>query len=210
MISEPEWLLINDNFSCPICENMLIFIDQIDEVTLSTDYLFGPNQAPLTIPFTLKLNPSKTFFQLPPDQELLACEDALVHNPQNKDALWHVGLLSVSKKNLNHAASAFERLLKIDPDNINVLEHLSDCYFALGWFDRVIPILKHLRYLGQDTANVRYNLGVTYLHLKKPLIAHYYLVKALALFTESKDIEHVQGIVRKLAGLLKRHSTEKR
>jgi tetratricopeptide (TPR) repeat protein len=90
---------------------------------------------------------------------------ALEVDPESEFALQMMGFVLFKEKRFEEAASYFERLLRRQPNNLQVLFYLADTYEELKNDDKLIEVYRKILQQRPDMTDVSLNLG--YLYVKK-------------------------------------------
>ena len=77
-----------------------------------------------------------------------------------------------SQEKYKEAVIEYKNVLRIDPKNIQAVEHLGYSYFALGEIEQAYRFLSKAKELDPKTLEVRLKLGTIYLLGRKPAEAH--------------------------------------
>eukprot|EP01052_Picozoa_sp_SAG31_P014025 SAG31_NODE_859_length_11432_cov_5.450631_5_plen_215_part_00 len=133
-------------------------------------------------------------------------ESVAAREPENRDALTQLGLLHESLEEYDKAIGYFERCLRVDNKDPDVLASTAYCYLrtedlakALATYQRALFLLDN-----KATPNILYGLGVLYDRNEKFETAKSTFEQLVTAFPEFEAVNEVQlrlGAVCKLMGL---------
>lgn len=93
-------------------------------------------------------------------KQILQLEQALLKNPQDLDALIHLGNLYFDTHNHKGAIVAYEKALAIKPDNADVLTDLGVMYRDEKMYDKAVNAFQKAIQVNPKHQNALFNKGV--------------------------------------------------
>lgn len=101
------------------------------------------------------------------DKEILARIDSLKKvvndNPKDTIALNHLGFFLLESHKFDEAEFYFDKLIKLRPERIDILNILAEMNFNLQKYDKSENYLKKIIEIDKKNEVAEYNLGVVYL-----------------------------------------------
>ena len=85
-----------------------------------------------------------------PSQATDFYEKALKMDPLDQDAEFHLLDLYINELRYEEAAQLIENRLKTEPDNLEYLQRLAECYRNIGQSDKALTVLDHMISLDRD------------------------------------------------------------
>lgn len=191
---------------CPDCRGRLHDIGQ-EVVTLSYPAFLGIENQKSWDPDWDGANVCKPIILGDNDVNIdeLECEDILKRDPNNEEALIHLGKRYKSAGNIKKAEEFFKRAAAINPNPVVSARHLADIYLATRDYDAALDVLEALTKIEPDNAYLFYNLGIVYLQLDKPARAFVSLKQATHLTKDvalRKKIRRIAKIQQKAQGAI--------
>lgn len=90
------------------------------------------------------------------------CSDILSLKPDNTDALFMLGLISVQTGNYDKAVEYFDKTLKINPTNISALYNLGNAYRDMGQIPEAFKCYQRVLQLDPEYTDAYINLGIIF------------------------------------------------
>jgi tetratricopeptide (TPR) repeat protein len=78
--------------------------------------------------------------------------EILETDPENEDAIFNMGLLSLQSSQYDKAVERFEQLTKINSGNLQAQFYLGLCYYELGEKDKAKKQFEYVKSIGNDPA----------------------------------------------------------
>ncbi|MCP4050104.1 MAG: hypothetical protein GY730_05290 [bacterium] len=115
------------------------------------------------------------------DQEILECEDTLKYQPDNIEALYHLGRLYMikgTKTTLDSAKIVFSRIIEIDDKHIESYRYLADIFMSDNDFDMALKQLEYILDMDPDNSYLLRNIGIVYMKKNEKKTAFSYFKKS--------------------------------
>lgn len=191
--------------SCFICKKPLIFLGR-EKVSLSVQEIFDQYDA------THDFNPLKDYkgmYKVYGSQEsqirLLECEDVLLHNPENRDALIYISKNFWRKGQFKLAKEYVKRIFSYHSVNQNELVHYITVLFSLKQFKSIIAVINKSKIL-LDDFYYYHSLAMAYLGLKNRSNALKCFYKTYSLCKDAKRKEKIKQVIKQLSTIDKKNS----
>jgi len=104
------------------------------------------------------------------DEEILAYRRAVALKPDHANALEKLGQAYFKKRRWNDAVNTFSQLLIYKPES-KTFNYLGEGYFELEKYEEALTAFNNAVGYDADFDQARYNLGRTYVKLKRPEMA---------------------------------------
>ncbi|PKL43870.1 MAG: hypothetical protein CVV41_08905 [Candidatus Riflebacteria bacterium HGW-Riflebacteria-1] len=100
----------------------------------------------------------------------------------------------------DHAIEEYDRALRLDPDNINIMLNLGAACLQKGLSDRAVKLLKKVLETEPDNSMALYNIGKAYVYREEyeTALAHFH--RAAALLPEDADIKKLISVCSRHLG----------
>ncbi len=95
--------------------------------------------------------------------DILECEETLKYNPDNTEALLHMGMFYKSRGQIDLALKEFNKVLEKTPQHADAHRHLADIYMHQHNVPAATRELEKLKFLEGQNEMVLFNLGLAYL-----------------------------------------------
>jgi len=116
-----------------------------------------------------------------------AYDYTLAINDKNTAALFNKANILFLLKQYQDSADVYSELLEFEPDNINGLLYISECYEELGLFDKAEYHLKEARLVKPDSAEAFYGMGLLSMKKNDVRESRKYIRKAISLDNENPE-----------------------
>lgn len=90
-------------------------------------------------------------------------KSAIDKNPKDTIALHHLGFLLLQAHKFDEAESYFEKMLSINPENVDIMNVLAEVNFNLQKFPKAESYLNRIVKIQPNNEAARYNLGVVFM-----------------------------------------------
>lgn len=96
------------------------------------------------------------------DQEILDCEEALLHKPDNQGALLHLAKLYHSRGDYTKSLTYFLKLIEVNPHDESAHRTVSEIYLKEAHYEKALESLHNMDVLFGGSFYIWFNIGVTY------------------------------------------------
>ncbi|HAE38382.1 MAG TPA: hypothetical protein DCG57_07060, partial [Candidatus Riflebacteria bacterium] len=100
----------------------------------------------------------------------------------------------------DHAIEEYDRALRLDPDNINIMLNLGAACLQKGLSDRAVKLLKKVLETEPDNSMALYNIGKAYVYREEYETALAHFNRAAALLPEDADIKKLIAVCSRHLG----------
>ncbi len=183
---------------CPTCKEPLAYFGK-EAVAVSTQELIEAYDA--KHPF----NPvgdfrGRTQHYTNPYQalEILECEDKLKKNPEDMEALYHLGKLYKTVNQPRLAYPLLKRLVALKPDHVAPYHHFAELAVHEANFKIALKTLLFCAKVFEPEFITYENIGIVFLYLNEPKKAKKALLKAESLCTDPDKKIRLAGLIEKL------------
>ena len=126
------------------------------------------------------------------EAERVAIEQALQVNPENGTVLLLAGDQASNNQQPDEALSYYKRTHEALPDNLRVMQRLTDAYLAVGNSQAAIETLEETSRKSPKDSNVFYNLGLVYITIGNDALDRGQASYQEAIATEQVDLEEME------------------
>jgi tetratricopeptide (TPR) repeat protein len=157
--------LTNDQglFFCPSCQKPLYYLGR-EIATLSPISAFEEYDSKHWL--TDKLSQFKgkvsNYTSFPVDHDIMECEELLRHNPDNTEALFHLGMLYKSRTKLELATHYFKKIITADPTLSDAYRQLAHIAMIQGHYTLAVDYLNTIQTHPNSQGVDQFHLAVAY------------------------------------------------
>jgi len=108
-------------------------------------------------------------------------------NDKNTATLFNKANILFLLKQFQDSANIYSELLELEPENINGLLYIAECYEELGNFDEAERYLREARLVKPDSAEAFYGMGLLLLKKSNVRESRKYIRKAISLDNENPE-----------------------
>jgi tetratricopeptide (TPR) repeat protein len=151
-----------DGTKCPKCKKLLIYLGREEAQVSPKDILAHYDQTHPYRPTEKLTGKSGTFRPIIMDTEMMECEEMLVHNPQNVEALYHLAMIYKTRYQLTLSKDYFNKILIHENTHLEALRQLAHISMIESQFDTAIQHLQTIKTLYPDHYLDQFHLAVAY------------------------------------------------
>ncbi len=148
---------------CPTCHKGLVYLGR-ETATISPPDIFQKYDAEHFITDYLTKFKGKVshYATSPVDHDIIECEELLNYNPNNTEALFHMGMVYKSRAKLDLASHHFKRVITADPTHIEGYRQLAHISMLKHHYPKAVDYLMAIQTHEQAKPIDQFHLGVAY------------------------------------------------